>query len=226
MANRPHFACAAVAALLVSGSAPGETFLNDHQAGSQPDAGEVDVIQAFDTLLLGDPAWLEPAAPPTQSQIDILEQVFGNGVCFPLANYWVSPVQAISPYTFVVKRNLFFPDDKAETRSTHHLAHEFTHVWQQTRGGLTIPEVTREMLDAVVCEPGAGCHYDKSGYDIILDPDARFLDYGMEQQAEIVENFYLLWFEGTWNEHCLNCAVLGVEESLAVAESLVRQEIY
>jgi len=78
------------------------------------------------------------------------------------------------------------PDVSAVSRAE--LVHEMTHVWQFANGD----EVLVEGVEQLIATRG---DYDKA-YRYMLDPFNDLMDYNIEQQAAILEDYYRIRYEG------------------------------
>jgi hypothetical protein len=74
--------------------------------------------------------------------------------------------------------------------STSLLAHELTHVWQFQQSEIFSEGVTGFLEWLIDQNTVRDSMYD---YDLSVDVNKRFLDYGWEQQASMVEDAFLAW---------------------------------
>lgn len=106
------------------------------------------------------------------------------------ASQWIWRGYAISPNGHVY----FHPDDYCADFAQQSLSrqawlmHELTHVWQVQQG---IKVVRRAMFDR--------------RYDYVLEAGRAFLSYGVEQQAQMVQDYFLKRARGESCEALASC---------------------
>jgi hypothetical protein len=134
----------------------------------------------------------EPNRALTAGEIALLRPIFRDGIdydhvrvidnAFPLqpANVYMTPRGHI-----YAPGRLFQPDFSAVRGSLRQIfVHEMTHVWQYANGMDLVSQGFLEMLK----NNGA---YEKA-YAYELVPGRDLTDYGMEQQASIIEDYFAI----------------------------------
>lgn len=125
--------------------------------------------------------WLHPQQRPlTAAEIRMAQSIFTDQLDYAavriLAARWVLPRFAISPnghvYFNPADWRTDFGDADLSTRSW--LIHELVHVWQYQRG---MAVVRRALLNR--------------RYRYALETGRDFLSYGIEQQAQLVQDYYI-----------------------------------
>lgn len=141
-------------------------------------------VEALDELA-------QPNRPLTAGEMSLLEPIFRDGIdytrvrvinnSFPLqpANVYMTPRGHV-----YAPGELWQDDFSVASHARAVFVHEVTHVWQHANGmdliGQGVIEFTKHRGD-----------YEKA-YPYELERGRDLLDYGMEQQASIVEDFYLI----------------------------------
>jgi hypothetical protein len=136
----------------------------------------------------------EPNRPLTAGEIAMLEPIFkdsldythvrviNNSFAFQPANVYMTPRGHV-----YAPGDLWEEDFSRMGRKRAVFVHEMTHVWQHANGmdlvGQGVIEFTKYRGD-----------YEKA-YAYELDAARELVDYGMEQQASIVEDYFLLTYE-------------------------------
>ncbi|MDD3596822.1 hypothetical protein [Sulfuricurvum sp.] len=130
----------------------------------------------------------------TSGEINMLQNIFGNSINYADVKIYNSSFdRGVS-----IDGNIGIPSDKYHpdfsTLESTKLAdqalliHEMTHVWQSQNGyevletGLTLQAMYESHRDdPTIANP----------YDYQLDPNKTFKDYNMEQQASMMEDYFL-----------------------------------
>ena len=116
----------------------------------------------------------------TVSEVALVRSVFGNSINLDEVQlktaWWVLKNYAVSP-----NGNIYFhPADwitdfsKASLGKQSWLIHELTHVWQLQQG---LKVVRGALIDR--------------RYDYVLEIDKPFFQYGIEQQARMVQDYFI-----------------------------------
>jgi len=137
---------------------------------------------------------LEPNRPLTSNEIAILEPIFRDSIDYPAVRIINNsfPFQRdnvyMTPRGHVYAPGKLWQDDFARAIDYRSVfVHEMTHVWQFANGmdliGQGMVEFTKYHGD-----------YEKA-YPYELDAARDLTDYGMEQQASIVEDYFLITSE-------------------------------
>jgi hypothetical protein len=134
----------------------------------------------------------EPNRPLTSGEIALLEPIFRDGIdyakirvinnSFPLqpANVYMTP------RGHVYAPGSLWQDDfsKAGAHRRMVFVHEIMHIWQHANGMDLIQQGFVELAKH-------GGDYEKA-YPYELEPGRDLVDYGMEQQASIVEDYFAI----------------------------------
>ena len=122
-----------------------------------------------------------------------VEAIFDVGMSTPgFANYVRNNVNhykinnSLLPGGGRATRNNIYYDSSNPSREL--IIHELVHVWQYYTQGQTD-------LAEGICEDIAR-EQELPRYEFVLNPSKSFLDYGIEQQAEIVENYHRIVHNG------------------------------
>jgi hypothetical protein len=137
-------------------------------------------------------ALAEPNRQLTAGEIALLQPIFRDGIDYAKVRVINNsfPLQPrnvyMTPRGHVYAPGELWQDDFSKARAGRRavFVHEMTHVWQHTNGmdliGQGFVEFTKYRGD-----------YEKA-YPYQLESDRDLVDYGMEQQASIVEDYYLI----------------------------------
>ena len=122
----------------------------------------------------------------------LLQPIFKNAVQYdrvkvhqsPGANLFlrITGGEALAVGDVVIVKNSPSADT---TEADYEMVHEFAHVWRNQNCGDTIAANLREIFSAVL--PGNGVF---SRYDYALEDGKKLEDYGVEQQASIIADYY------------------------------------
>ena len=126
-------------------------------------------------------AWRAPLSRPlTVGERELARSVFGDSLALDdirlKTTWWVLKNYAVSPNGYIY----FHPDDwtvdfsKKPLLTQSWLIHELTHVWQVQHGIKVIRGALRSRR-----------------YDYDLLPNKPFTAYGIEQQARMVQDFFI-----------------------------------
>lgn len=124
---------------------------------------------------------LSPVRPLTAAERLLLPPPLARSFDFDAVRIvarWHTPFAAMTKVTIVRGARIFWanaPDEALTPSQRGHLAHELVHVWQYRALGRTGIELLASRI-----------------YGYALDPARRFLSYGYEQQAAIVEDYVRL----------------------------------
>jgi hypothetical protein len=133
----------------------------------------------------------EPNRPLTSGEIALLQPIFRDGIDYARVRVINNsfPLQPRNVY-MTPRGHVYAPGELWKDDFSSHeygravFVHEMTHVWQHANGmdliGQGVVELTKYRGD-----------YEKA-YPYELDPTRDLVDYGMEQQASIVEDYFLI----------------------------------
>lgn len=134
----------------------------------------------------------EPNRPLTAGEVALLKPIFQDGIDYTRVrvinnSFPFQPTNVyMTPRGHVYAPGNLWQDDFSTSHARAVFVHEMTHVWQHANGmdlvGQGVVEFTKYRGD-----------YEKA-YPYELDSSRDLTDYGMEQQASIVEDFYLITF--------------------------------
>lgn len=129
--------------------------------------------------------------PLTKGEIALARTVFGDSIAYDTVYVSDSKFAGFHPpgVAMAPNGNLFMPgcykdDYAAESVLTQSLfIHEMTHVWQYQN------KILAPMIEAVKLNVKFAFNYS-AAYDYKLDGKKDLLDYNMEQQASIVQDWF------------------------------------
>lgn len=132
----------------------------------------------------------------TTNERELVDKVFGVGtIDYDRVRIYSERFVPVINRVMAPDGNIYFTKDwyhkdfsLADTRSTQLFIHEMTHIWQYQLGypvakkGIFLhPKCT-----IIGCEP----------YEYTLDSRKRLCDYNMEQQGNIIADYYLYYYSG------------------------------
>ena len=198
---------------------------------SQPVAGSATVVPADGALvkLIVDAEVIaEPNRPLTAGEIAMLEPIFKDSLDYKAVrvinnSFPLQPENVyMTPRGHVYAPGGLWQDDFS--RAVHYrsvFVHEMTHVWQFANGmdliAQGVIEFTKYRGD-----------YEKA-YAYELDPARDLTDYGMEQQASIVEDYFVLTSERAEPRRIVNRSITHEQRDTlyaAVLEQLITNPRY
>lgn len=145
-----------------------------------------------------------PKRPLTDGEITLARSVFADSIHYPAVRVYdrgFAFLNVIGNMSY--KGNIYLPDSYERDFSDAPLAkrrlfiHEGVHVWQHQNNVLNLAlAALREGLKHQL-------HYAKA-YLFYLEPGRDLLDYGLEQQAAIIEEYFLRQHGGPTMGRCLN----------------------
>jgi hypothetical protein len=104
------------------------------------------------------------------------------------------------------------------------LVHECVHVWQY--GAIGWAYAVRSLGHQLVCTLREGSR--NGAYRYTLDPARPFSRYGIEQQAQMIEDHYLRTvhaLSGSTRMHCANLADIGAAAASELVERYLDEEV-
>jgi hypothetical protein len=122
--------------------------------------------------------------PLTRAERQLLESVFGNSLDYSrvqLIPTTVLEFRTVGNTTRVPKDFSITNPDHAQT-----LVHEMTHVWQYQHSGTSYISIS--LTSQLIATIRSGSR--NAAYDYQLSGRSSFYDFGPEQQALIVENYF------------------------------------
>lgn len=151
--------------------------------------------------------------PVTNEEIQFIDSFFGGTIHSNRVDLFEN--EELQRYSYVAqadRNNIHFRADLnySENREFYRplLIHELVHVWQWQHGFLFFA------LDNDL----------NNDYSYLLDIDQKFKDYGIEQQAELIQDYYILIeLNNNVPLTCINCAELTDEEILNDLERLYNE---
>jgi len=162
--------------------------------------------------------------PLTAGEIALVKSVFGDSVnCDTVSVHdnRYTRIQrrgvAMAPNGSLYMPGCYFDDySKKEPHLQSLFIHEMTHVWQHQN------KVLNPVLSFVGLNLSHKFNYT-AAYDYTLDPKKDLLDYNMEQQASIVQDYFLLRATGNRlsTSHCNNTC--DTEQKMALYGQVLGQ---
>jgi hypothetical protein len=144
--------------------------------------------------------------PLTAGEIQLAKTLFGNAVDYAVVRISDQPAPLQNPNSAMVVGNTIYThncyhDDysKASAFSRALFVHEMTHIWQGQN------KIFNQLLAVAELQLKHKFNYSQA-YFFKLDAGKDLLDYGLEQQAAIVEEYFLNTREGypSYMRHCTN----------------------
>jgi hypothetical protein len=168
----------------------------------------------------------------TENELALAKSVFGNSINYKRVRIHDHPHPVyrklgLQPDHIGITNisNIYMPADCYEkdyalSRQRAFFIHELTHVWQSQNHPL---RALKDLTEAVV---GTALKH-KFNYGAIyafhLDPKKDLMDYGLEQQASMVEEYFVVKHEGRSNyvRRCQNAA--SAAEKLSLYEDVLKK---
>lgn len=145
--------------------------------------------------------------PLTQGEIDLAKTVFGNAidytqvkVCDGTQGFFQRVGMAMTVSNNLYMNDMYRDDyGQPDADYRHIFIHEMAHVWQYQN------KVLNPVVSAVQLNLRHKFNYDKA-YFFELDEKKDLTDYGMEQQAAMIEEYFLIKKEGlsSYVDRCQN----------------------
>ena len=146
--------------------------------------------------------------PLTDGEIKLARSVFGDAIDYAavtISDGKYMPFQpkgtAMAPNGHLYMYGCYSPDYSAEkSLSRSHFIHEMTHVWQYQI------KILNPIVEAAALSLKHKFNYFTAAYAYHLDENMDLMDYGMEQQASIVQEYFMTRREGhtSHTRHCKN----------------------
>jgi hypothetical protein len=160
----------------------------------------------------------------TAGEISLAQEIFGNSVDYttvkihdrPFAPFHQRNV-AMTPNGQMYMNGCYSEDySKTDPQWRSLFIHEMTHVWQYQNKVLNL------IASALEINLKHKFNYN-AAYAFQLDAGKDLLDYGMEQQAAIVEEYFLVKHEGlsSYAKHCQNAC--DAPEKIALYEKVLEK---
>ncbi len=134
----------------------------------------------------------------TSGEITLLRSMFGNAVNYTTVRIYDKKFITAQGDTMAIapNGNIYFAPkvhkndfSLASDVSKHFFIHEMTHVWQYQNGQtVALRAIGEQLLFEYPSKIGLG----EGAYPYELDPRKNLLDYGIEQQASIVADYWAL----------------------------------
>ena len=129
----------------------------------------------------------------TTGEIKLARQVFGNSVDYAVVkihdkphSFLQSKNSAMAPNGEIYTRGCFSADySKEDVFARSFFIHEMAHVWQYQN------KILHPIASALALQLKHKFNYTAS-YNFNLDKSKDLIDYGMEQQASIIQEYFLL----------------------------------
>ncbi|MBW7910839.1 MAG: Rhs element Vgr protein [Alphaproteobacteria bacterium] len=148
-----------------------------------------------------------PRRPLSAGETALARRVFGDAIDYARVTVTEGKFIGFQPYgtAMAPDGHLYmhgcYKDDYS-CEADHwqgHFIHEMTHVWQQQNG------VLNPVTEAMRLSVKFGFNYN-AAYDYKLEHGKDLLDYNMEQQASIVQDYFMLKICGMQGHrgHCQN----------------------
>jgi len=133
------------------------------------------------------------ARPLTKGEITLAKTIFKDSINYDSVHihdkkyiFFQPKNTTMSPNGHIYACDNYCSDFSIENSSTKaHFIHEMTHVWQVQN------KILNPKISAIKEQIKHKFNYAKS-YKYELDQKKDLLDYGMEQQARIIEDYYFL----------------------------------
>lgn len=130
--------------------------------------------------------------------------------------------------SFTLDHRIYFQNSAFAKRGTSFwfglLIHEHMHVWQHENWRVPFWYVVAA-IGAYACS-WVRTRSRESAYHYLLDPTKPFRAYGIEQQATLMQDFFLVRYYGDFSGfqfHCLNANKFSPEEISSYLEKLWEQ---
>lgn len=158
------------------------------------------------------------ATSPTQEQQVILQDIFGSSAYLKSVQYRTYLKPDVPTAAFTIGNVVYFT---TSTYTTATLVHETTHAWQY--GQFLKGQYSRGYIQTIIY---ALKNYHAWGiYEFELHDGDAWKDFDIEQQAELIENYYLIQYTGAPNDNFLNYNELGKEKALQLLSNLIQTNI-
>ncbi|MCE9507036.1 MAG: hypothetical protein K8R48_01810 [Alphaproteobacteria bacterium] len=145
--------------------------------------------------------------PLTDAEITLAKTIFGNSIDYAAIKVLDQPTSSLQPSntSMVVGNNIYmhknYRDDFAQSSpfSRCLFIHEMTHIWQGQN------KLFNQVLAVAELQLKHKFNY-AAAYYFNLDGAKDLTDYGLEQQAAIIEEYYLIKHAGmpSYTRHCTN----------------------
>lgn len=142
--------------------------------------------------------------PPTDGEIDIIKKVFGDSV--DIDKVAIRKAELIDDRSIVFDGEIYFDDDHyvedfSKTQNPYSdnydpesgalFVHEMTHVWAYQKGHDNIANGAYLQGQYEIYR-GTDGDYGFNPYNYSIDSSKNFGDYNMEQQGEIIADYYVM----------------------------------
>lgn len=162
--------------------------------------------------------------PLTDEEIKLAKTIFGNSIDYTVIKVLDQPTSSLQPanVSMVVGNNIYmhnnYRDDFAKSSPFGRclFIHEMTHIWQGQN------KIFNQVLEVMALQLRHKFNYADTYY-FTLDGSKDLTDYGLEQQAAIVEEYYLIKHAGmpSYTRHCTNKC--SNEAKLALYEKVLEK---
>ena len=131
------------------------------------------------------------SSPLTLDEIALAQTVFGDSIDYAkvriihnkLLEYPTISNHIYVPFNFTIKDRIM----------AHRFIHEMAHVWQYHHGGTSYISISLwSQFISSVQHHGAGIYSREFAYGYTLESRSSFFDFTPEQQAQIVQNYFLM----------------------------------
>ena len=131
----------------------------------------------------------------TQGEKDLAKEIFKNSIQYSKVKihddkyiFFQPDNSGMTPNGEIYVDGIYSADYSGESPQLQaFFIHEMTHVWQHQNGVLTAGVIGSAILEII----GNAGDYD-SAYPYVLDASKDLTDYGLEQQASIIEDYFRL----------------------------------
>jgi hypothetical protein len=164
------------------------------------------------------------ARPLTQGEITLAKTVFGDSIDYAAVKVhdrkysFLQPAGvAMAPNGHIYMNDIYRDDYAADAHRVGTFIHEMTHVWQFQN------KVLNPLHSGAALMLKHKFNYG-SCYAYKLDGGKDLLDYNMEQQASIVEDYFQLRHQGryNWQGSCANDAA-ATPDRMALYEKVLEK---
>lgn len=145
----------------------------------------------------------QPGRPLTDNEITMLKDIYGDSVdydsvriCHGRLTDKITRLMAASGITvlgnIILIRENSYSDDFTVKGPAGLLVHEMAHIWQLQNGGLSLTEGVSNTIKRACSKLGIIDMGKSIGsiYNYKLEAGKDLLDFGMEQQASIIQDYY------------------------------------
>ncbi len=184
--------------------------------------------KADDAITKINPAMLGKSVAVKGSERWLLTQFFGKTMDVKKLQFTFKSVWSIGStrtiqniINFDKKHNISDPKYRRSPKFLILFAHEGTHVWQYQNVGLGyIPDSLYNQSKGSILHKSRG-----RAYQYTLKKSKRFNQYGSEQQAKIIEEYFALKIFKQKPWRCLNFKSLKRKRFIKLVETIIKRDV-